>query len=274
MRNADGDYPDAALRGVKTQINSDMHGWSDEDYLATDAMNALQTGSSKESMRQFNLYHKNVRGLASEDRLDELMLELLFSDWDIVSVNETWRDERREFFTVIGGHAFVGSGGSRGTRGVGFIVHRDLVSRLDVFEAVSERIAYIDITLHDIKLRIVTAYFPHAGYSDGHVHDVYMALSEIRRDALQKRRRFFLCGDFNAEVGSRLAQDNDASVGIHGLNNANMRGQWLKQWASSEKLCIANTFFSKRPQYRTTYTGPNGRPRQIDYILADMQRRD
>ena len=66
-------------------------------------------------------------------------------------------------------------------------------------------------------------------------------------------------GDFKAEVGNRNAEENDTSVGIHDLNDANEPGQ--KQWASSEQLCISNIFFTQRPQYRTTYIEPSVRPR-------------
>ena len=43
----------------------------------------------------------------------------------------------------------------------------------------------------------------------------------------------------------------------------------MKQWATTERLTITNTHFPKHPDNITTYTGPNARERQIDFILVD-----
>ena len=102
-----------------------------------------------------------------------------------------------------------------------------------------------------------------------HVQSMYTTLAAIKRESVQQRRRFILCGDFNAEVGSWAEYDNERIIGNYGLNSENSRGQWMKQWSTNNNLAITNTFFSKRPCNRETFIGPNGRPRQLDYILMD-----
>ena len=134
---------------------------------------------------------------------------------------------------------------------------------------VNERLAFLDISNRGIWARIVSAYFPHSGYSDAHIQSMYTALSAIHKEALSHKYHFILAGDFNAEVGSRLDSDSSRVVGPCGLHSENSRGQWLKQWATLENLVITNTFFSKPMQSRMTHVGPSGHQRQIDFILVD-----
>ena len=74
-------------------------------------------------------------------------------------------------------------------------------------------------------------------------------------------------------MGSRLEKDDHNIIGVNGMNNENARGQWQKQWATKERLTIANTFFSKPVDKKTTHTGTSGRPMQIDFVLVDSRLR-
>ena len=136
----DGGLPSAAPRGVKTQSNSvgmlltSMSEQGDKELLV-----------AREPVKLISLDQKNARGLVRESRINELMVELMFVEWDIVSINESWRSQGCEFFIVIGGNVFLGSGGLQGKRGVGFIVQKEFLSRIDAFVAITERIAYVDL---------------------------------------------------------------------------------------------------------------------------------
>eukprot|EP00973_Karenia_brevis_P026507 3658008-Karenia_brevis.AAC.1 len=68
-----------------------------------------------------------------------------------------------------------------------------------------------------------------------------------------------------------MEDDDPATIGPNGLNVENSRGQWLKQWATTQQLTIINTFYSKSPERRTTHIGTRGRGRQIDYFLISRQ---
>ena len=147
------------------------------------------------------------------------------------------------------------------------MVNRKWASKIVDFVRVDARTAYLDVNIPVAKLRIVTTYFPHSGYADSHVQSIYTTLTAIQREC--KDRRLIICGDFNAETGSRTNYDNERIIGKYGLNTENQKGQWMKLWATSINMVITNTFFSKRPCNRETFIGPNGCPRQLDYILMD-----
>ena len=143
---------------------------------------------------------------------------------------------------------FAGSGYTSNTRGVAFLVHNRWKDKIKRFTPIDERIAYLDIDITRWKLRFITAYFPHSGYSDAHIHKMYDTLSTLKAEAFTQKRNTILTGDFNAQVGSRSDDEGNTTIGRHGMDTSNSRGDWLKSWAGSEHLVITNTHFRKQPQ--------------------------
>eukprot|EP00959_Pyramimonas_sp_CCMP1952_P269844 5641791-Pyramimonas_sp.AAC.1 len=191
----------------------------------------------------FVVYHKNVRGLVSAGRLQELVCELDHARWDVVTFDETWRSEKQELYTVFGGHILAGSGHANPDRGLANLIHRKWAESMKKVAVISERLMYVDLLLGGQWVRIVPASWPNAKYAGIRVQEMCTALSEIKRDAKQNQYTFVLAGGFNAEVGCRLESDNPKSVGLYRLRCENSRGQWLKQLAFVEQLLICNTFF-------------------------------
>lgn len=217
----------------------------------------------------FILIHKNARSMTTDDAIDELLTELDNINRDVIAINETWRTTKHELWTTQQGHhLFAGSGNDTNTRGVGFLIHSRWKNKLQRFAPVNERLAYIDIDIYKWKLRIITACFPHSGYCDAHVQRMYDTLSDLRSDALQKKRHTLITGDFNAQVGSRDDDESKTTIGNFGYGATNLRGAWLKTWAAKEHYVISNTHFRKQPQHMTTYMSPSKTQYQIKYILV------
>jgi hypothetical protein len=131
----------------------------------------------------FIIYHKNARGLSKDDRVDELMEELEGVEWDVIMVNETMRSQKREFWMTHGGHTILASGFDLPTRGVAILVHKKWSKYIKQFTPINERCAFVDIRNKKVKIRFVSAYFPHSGYSDAEVQELYDILSETVREA-------------------------------------------------------------------------------------------
>ena len=122
---------------------------------------------SPHNQHDFIVIHKNARSLCKDDSIDELTKELEDTPWHVITINETWRMHRRELFkTKDDHHIFAGSGHNEPTRGVGFLIHKSYSHCIRNFNAVDERIAYVDIIVNSCKLRVITSYFPHSGYGD------------------------------------------------------------------------------------------------------------
>ena len=210
-------------------------------------------------------------GLSNNDRIDELLTEFDGQLWDIVLLNETMRNINEEYWTTREGHIFCGSGHNDNTRGVGILVHRRWKPFIKAFVTVSERVAYIDISRKRIRIRLVTAYFPHGGYNDKHVQQLYDSLANIKDEAAKTNKHVVIAADCNAQPGTRTDDDNPRTIGPHGLPTRNARGQWLRNWTSTHDLVLTNTFFEKQPHNYYTYIGPNKIPRQNCYIMVTKE---
>ena len=223
----------------------------------------------------FRVIAKNVRGMTSEDRILELMHEAnsMKDSWDVIIISETWREEGFEMWTTSEGHLFGNAGCIEKRRGVGFLIHRRWVPFVKAFVPINERIAYIRIAKGRLKMTVVAVYFPHTGYSDDAVQLIYDALGEVVGEAKARKESIIVGGDFNAEIGEQLETDDRRFVGSRTMGEQNYRGFMLKRYCEMHSLTIANSMFPKRDENIATYVGPNGRARQIDFILVCSRTR-
>lgn len=245
-----GDFPVAALRGVKTQSNSI-------------GMHAVETVL-------LEIIGKNVQSLQSVSREGELMAELRTIRWDVLALNETWREKQRERWITEDGHLFCGAGGKKGEQGVAIMIHRRWTGGFRALHAVNERVMAVDIDIGGNHLRLISIYMPHGGCDDEEVEGVYTKLDSIVCGARRINRVCVLLGDWNAVVGGRQAGDDEDVVGeFGGAGVRNSRGDWLVEWASSQRFMIADTLFERNSEDQWTYQNGLAR-RQLDYCLVDV----
>ena len=221
---------------------------------------------------EFVIYSMNVRGLTNDDRLVELEQELeLLKQWDIIVLTETWRKSTNEFFKTQNGNIFMNCGCEEGRRGVGFLVHKKWSVFIQDFMPLNERVSYLVMKMKHKQLLVVGTYFPHSGYPDHAVEEVYDTISTILEQGKRKKQYMIIAGDFNAEVGERNEFDDSQFVGKHSMGTTNPRGAWLKRYCCFNSLTIANTLYPKPRERMVTYIGPNSRPRQIDFVLVNQK---
>ena len=103
--NAAGDFPICTQQPIMRHIINQQHDSTDSNDQSLEPAFAD---------RQLHIIFKNVRSLKSDDRLAELLYEVSDTHWDILMINETWREEAQEYFKTAGGHIFAGSGGCAG----------------------------------------------------------------------------------------------------------------------------------------------------------------
>lgn len=119
-------------------------------------------------------------------------------------------------------------------------------------------------------LRYLAIYMPHGGQDDADVEGVYSELDDLVCGARRANRLCILLGDWNAVVSPYHLGDDENIVGPYGgIGIRNGRGEWLVEWASSQRLTIADTLFEKHFDDQWTYQ--NGlTKRQLDYCLIDV----
>eukprot|EP00959_Pyramimonas_sp_CCMP1952_P196179 4101563-Pyramimonas_sp.AAC.1 len=179
-----------------------------------------------------------------DTRFEAILHEVGNTRWDVFLFTETWRESKDEVFTTAGGHTWFGSGGTKGSNGVGFLLHRRW--GYTSFKAVSERVAMLTLAGDASKLNLVSVYMPHSKYSDIDVEAACESLDSL----LLFPGHFIVAGDMNAEVGPRsLIDDDEANIlGPNPINARNQRGERLLHWCSLHDFFLANTFDSAHPE--------------------------
>ena len=80
-------------------------------------------GIDEDQSSRFIWVLKNVRSIQAETRFEEMMHEVSDCAWDLLAVNETWREEKEEIFKLNSRHTWFGSGGVAGKHGVGVLLN-------------------------------------------------------------------------------------------------------------------------------------------------------
>ena len=172
--------------------------------------------------------------------MERLLIELGSLHWDIIVFTETWMEASQEIFVTKHGHVWHGSGGIKGKRGVGFLLHKRWAeTSKPLFIAISPRLASLTIDIASISLCIIGVYMPHSGMCDSEVDAVYACINEHLACARAKGNRCIVVGDLNAEVGTRSEHDNPRIIGENSMLRRNARGEWLVQWCTARDMVVA-----------------------------------
>ena len=154
------------------------------------------------------------------------------------------------------------------------------ISRLDIgvqlifgmsCTPISSRLISIRIAAHPKNVTIIQAYAPTSDHHDEEVEEFYEELEAIIK-TIPKKDLIIVQGDFNAKVGPDAYAHWAGTAGKFGCGETNDRGTRLLEFATSQRLTLANTLYPHKMSRRTTWHAPNGKiHNQIDFILAPKQ---
>jgi hypothetical protein len=156
---------------------------------------------------------------------------------------------------------------SRKEFGTGFLVGARIQETVMKFIPVNERICYLRLrgTYHNISLIAVHA--PTAAKTDGEKDGFYIVLEEVMKTIPTRDFRMVL-GDFNAQVGRDRSFGK--VVGPNSLHmNLNKNGERMTEFALSNYMIIASSYFPHAEIHKQTRVSTNGTVRnQIDHVLV------
>ena len=92
-------------------------------------------------------------------------------------------------------------------------------------------------------LKILQVYAQTSAHDDEEMEEMYEDIAGLMD--YKSTRYTIVIGDFNAKVGTHK-QDNEPVITKYGVGQRNERGDRLVEFAISQKLCIANTWFKQR----------------------------
>jgi len=141
--------------------------------------------------------------------------------------------------------------------GIGFFVHRRLVSAVKRIGFISDRLSYIVLRGRWLHIILVNVHAPSEDKNEELKDRFYEELEEVF-DHFPKYHMKILLGDFNAKVGReetfkpKIGQEN-----LHqDINNDGFR---IVNFATSKNLVVKSTMFSHRNIHKLTWTSPIGR---------------
>jgi exonuclease III len=141
----------------------------------------------------------NVRSLYRTGSLKTVARELGKYKLDLLDVQEVRRDkggtERAEYYTF-----FYGAGNKDHQLGLGFFVHKTIISAVRRVESVSDRMSYIILRGRWCNIIVVNVHAPCKDKSDDVKDSFYEELRHVF-DRFPRCDIKILLGDFNAKVG-------------------------------------------------------------------------
>ncbi|XP_039287355.1 craniofacial development protein 2-like [Nilaparvata lugens] len=206
----------------------------------------------------------NIRTLKTEDRLIELEEALKESSIDIFGIAEVRRHSEK-MIERSSGFIFYHFGETSGHKGVGFLVRKELKTKIVEFKDISERIALMKLKTQGKLLHIFQVYAPTSMAEEAEHESFYNSLTAaLSRERNNWKHITLIIGDFNSQVGKQ-EEGERLTVGKYGYGTRNDAGQRLVDFCQEQGLRIVNTFFKKRAGGRSgeslaSYTSLSNKP--------------
>ena len=201
--------------------------------------------------------------------------ELARLDIDIASLSETRLADEGQLEEVGGGYTFFWRGveeGENRVAGVGFAIKTDLVKQLEELPTgISKRVITMRLPLEfDRFATVISVYAPTLKSDDVDKACFYIELRRVL-SSIPSGDKIWLCGDFNARVGTD--HETWGCLGKHGIGKMNTNGLMLLQLCNEFDLVIGNTLFQQADKYKVTWMHPRSKNwHMLDYVI--VRKRD
>ena len=214
----------------------------------------------------------NVRTMKNDEKIESLLEELANFKWDVIGLSETKR-EGQGLVEIKGGSWLYNCGkteNNKNAKGMGFLINGKFKNYVKEIKSYSNRVIAMNVQLsRNQNLCIIQVYAPTTDYEDLEVEEVYEDVDKAIKE--NKGKYTIVMGDFNAKIGKHKAGEEEV-MGCFGIGERNRRGEMLVEFATEQKLVIANSLFKKDSKRYWTWESPNGSTRnQIDFILSNQR---
>ena len=240
------------------------------------------------------VYSQNCRGLR-ETNLEEVLSNMKAQSVFAWCLQETWRlgdyTEQHEGGYVCMHHGLKEKINRRGSLGVAIMLSPEAWKGVkaagnQVPDYYGKRIMAVTMKLKDCKgkevmVRLVSAYAPHSGCTDGE-KDQYEVELDLAIRSCGEDEILIIGSDTNASLSKLIDDDTQeqgatpSAVGKFGCDWTNKAGERMESFLGTHELCLPTTFFQKKEsKFPTWYNMMNKRGYQIDHFItrrADLKR--
>lgn len=212
----------------------------------------------------------NCRSLRTPEKLEELELAIQEIKWDIIGISEMRRFG--EHIEDHGKYILYHKGETPGMYGIGFMVKRHLINKIEELRGITERIAILNIKLNIEKEEnwsIIQAYSPTESSKKEEIEKFYEDLQNTIETAY---KNVIIMGDFNGQIGTQNIGE-ELSIGSYGFGTRSKNGTRLVNFALQNRLSILNSFYKKKLRNKWTWISPNGLYKnEIDFIMTNNRK--
>ncbi|MCJ8736042.1 hypothetical protein PDJAM_G00254280 [Pangasius djambal] len=207
----------------------------------------------------------NVGTMTGKGREKEYMMER--RKVDILCVQETrWKGSNAR--SIGAGFKLFYYGVDSKRNGVGVVLKEEFVRNVLEVKRVSDRVMSLKLEIEVVMLNIVSGYASQVGCELEEKERFWSESDEVI-ESNPTGERVVIGADFNRHVGEGNRGDEEV-MGKFGVEERNLEGQMVVDFAKRMDMSVVNTYFQKREEHRVTYKS-GGRSTQVDYILC---RRD
>ena len=146
------------------------------------------TGAQLRGRNNFVTGTWNVRTLHATGKEQQLTYEMSRYNWQIIGLCETRWKNFGETMTEEGHKIYFSGKENKHEHGVGFLVHKDIVSSVMGCRPVSHRIITIRLRATPFNITIVQVYAPTSDYSD---EDIENFMNKYKRSSTKHPRKTF-----------------------------------------------------------------------------------
>ncbi|PNF22675.1 hypothetical protein B7P43_G07120 [Cryptotermes secundus] len=212
----------------------------------------------------------NVRSLYWAGSLREVAEEISKYKLDLAGVQEV-RWDGGGIAPAGDNTFFYGKGNENHELGIGFFLHKRIVSAVKRVEFISDRISYIILKSRWCDIIVMNVHTPTEDKIDDIMDRFYEEVEHVV-DKFPKYPMKNSLGDFNAKVGREdIFKPTIGNESLHDISNDN--GVRVVNFATSKNLTVKSTMFPNRNIHKFTWTSLDGKiHNQIYHIFIDRRR--
>ena len=193
--------------------------------------------------------------------------------WNLLGLCEVRWKNFGETITEEGHKLYYSDEENKHEYGVGFLNHKNIMKSVMGCRPISSRLISIRLRVDPFKITVIQVYAPKTDYSYDQIEEFYSQLQRII-DQAPKKDILIVQGDWNAKVGKDTQENWQDICGRFCNATTNERCLNLLEFATYNKLGLANTYGPHKASRRWTWHSPNGQHHnQIDYILLKQRFR-
>jgi endonuclease/exonuclease/phosphatase family metal-dependent hydrolase len=153
----------------------------------------------------------------------------------------------------------------------GFLVKKETVKNIMGFEPINERISKLRLKGKYHNITIINIHAPMEEKDEETKERFYAELQQIQ-EKVPKHDLVITLGDYNAEIGRERASKK--VIKNHTLHEkTNRNGELVCEYAISNDMVIASTFFQHKNIHKGTWISPDSlKLNQIDHVLVNNKK--